>query len=111
MPTLLKRALQTALTEMGDIPGPGGCPSPCHLLSCVQIVAGYGGNEDLQAAAVLHEIIEVACWTVDRVEEEFGQHVALLVAAVSEDCRLPWSPRSRKSATWPPAAIRPLVPS
>ena len=97
MSTLVEKAIQTAFHEVEHKTRPGnGCPSPCHLLSCVQIVAGYGGDAITQAAAALHEIIEVVRWTVDRVKKEFGQPVASLVAQVTEDRRLPWRDRKQE---------------
>jgi (p)ppGpp synthase/HD superfamily hydrolase len=62
----------------------------------VQIVAGYGGADDTQASAALHEIIEVTRWPVEKVEAEFGRPVAALVAAVTEDRRLPWPQRKQE---------------
>lgn len=97
MSVLIQKALQTAFHELMQHPRQGtGCPTPCHLLSCVQIVAGYGGDETTQAAAALHEIIESARWLVDRVQSEFGEPVAALVAQVTEDTRLPWHQRKQE---------------
>ena len=60
-------------------------------------------NEDLLAAAVLHDVVEDTPVTLRRVEKEFGPHVAALVANVSEDKmrRMPpeatWRARKWKS--------------
>ena len=97
MSSLVQKAVQTAFDALAHKMREGnGCPYPCHLLSCVQIVAGYGGGENTQAAAALHEIIEDARWVRDRVKEEFGQSVASLVAQVTEDKRLPWRERKQE---------------
>jgi guanosine-3',5'-bis(diphosphate) 3'-pyrophosphohydrolase len=96
MSPLILKAVRTAFQELERTSRQEGlCPSPCHLLSCLQIVAGYGGD-DTQAAAALHEIIEVTRWPLEKVEAEFGRPVAALVAAVTEDRRLPWPQRKQE---------------
>jgi (p)ppGpp synthase/HD superfamily hydrolase len=97
MSSLVQNALRTAFQELERPPRQGiACPYPCHLLSCVQIVASAGGGEDTQAAAALHEMVEEVRWPIDRVVTEFGHPVADLVAQVSEDIRLPWRQRKQE---------------
>ena len=42
-------------------------------------------DDDLVAAAVLHDVVEDTSVTLNRLEKEFGPRVAALVASVSED--------------------------
>jgi (p)ppGpp synthase/HD superfamily hydrolase len=97
MSALVLKAVRTAFQELDRASRQEGlCPYPCHLLSCVQIVAGYGGADDTQAAAALHEIIEEVRWPLEKVEAEFGRPVAALVAQVTEDRRMPWPQRKQE---------------
>jgi (p)ppGpp synthase/HD superfamily hydrolase len=97
MSALVQKALRTAFHELErSLVNVNGCPYPCHLLSCVQVVAGYGGGEAIQAAAALHEVIKQARWPLEKVQAEFNAEVAGLVAAVTEDRRLPWHERKQE---------------
>ena len=58
-----------------------------HPLEAMTIVMRYTDDEDVLAAAVLHDTVEDTSVTVERLEKAFGPRVAGLVAPVSEDKR------------------------
>ena len=71
-------------------------PYILHPLEAMEIVMHFTEDEDVLAAAVLHDTVEDTSVTVERLEKEFGSRVAALVASVSEDKK-----RDRSSeSTW-----------
>ncbi len=58
-----------------------------HPLEVMSIVGGLTEDEEVLAAAVLHDTIEDTKLTKTDIEEQFGKRVADLVAAESEDKR------------------------
>ncbi len=60
-------------------------PYILHPIEAMAIVMQYTDDEDVLAAAVLHDTVEDTSVTVERLEKEFGPRVAALVASVSED--------------------------
>ena len=56
-----------------------------HPLEAMSIVMKLTDDEDVIAAAVLHDILEDTSVTRERLEKEFGSRIAALVASVSED--------------------------
>ena len=60
-------------------------PYILHPLEAMTIVMRYTDDEDVLAAAVLHDTVEDTSVTVERLEKAFGPRVAGLVASVSED--------------------------
>ncbi len=79
--------------------GPERVPYVTHLVGVAAIVGEYGGDEDLFIAALLHDAAEDQGGqdTLDRIQDQFGQHVAALVLACSDTLELPKPPwRERK---------------
>ena len=71
-------------------------PYILHPIEAMEIVMHFTEDEDVLAAAVLHDTVEDTAVTAERLEKEFGSRVAALVASVSEDKK-----RDRSSeATW-----------
>ena len=71
-------------------------PYILHPIEAMEIVMRFTEDEDVLAAAVLHDTVEDTSVTVERLEKEFGPRVAALVASVSEDKK-----RERSSeSTW-----------
>ena len=64
-----------------------GTDSPyiLHPMEAMAIVTKFTDDEDVLAAAVLHDTVEDTNVTIERLEKEFGPRVAKLVASVSED--------------------------
>lgn len=62
-------------------------PYIVHPMEAAAICAGFTYDEEVLAAAVLHDAVEVTSATVDEVEGLFGARVAAIVAGESEDKR------------------------
>ena len=62
-----------------------GYPYIVHPLEAVGIVASMTSDQELLAAAALHDTVEDTDVTVEQIREEFGDRVASLVAAESDD--------------------------
>ena len=60
------------------------------------IVKQFTTDEDVLAAAVLHDTVEDTNVTIERLKKEFGPRVAALVASVSDNKRKKLS----SEATW-----------
>ena len=61
-----------------------GYPYIVHPLEAVEIVATMTADQELLAAAALHDTVEDTDVTVDQIREEFGDRVADLVASESD---------------------------
>jgi (p)ppGpp synthase/HD superfamily hydrolase len=59
-----------------------------HPVRVARILAGLGYDEEVLAAALLHDVVEDTPVTLPEIRQAFGQRVALLVDAVSEDPEL-----------------------
>ena len=62
-----------------------GYPYIVHPLEAVEIVATMTKDQELLAAAVLHDTVEDTDVTVDQIRAEFGDRVAALVAAETDE--------------------------
>ncbi len=71
-------------------------PYIVHLMETAHIVSSLTSDDEVIAAAVLHDILEDTATSHDEVENLFGQRVAGLVNAESEDKRSALPPES----TW-----------
>ncbi len=60
-------------------------PYILHPMEAMAIVTKYTDDEDVIAAAVLHDTVEDTSVTLERLEKEFSPRVAALVASVTED--------------------------
>ena len=60
-------------------------PYIVHPLEAVEIVATMTPDQELLAAAALHDTVEDTDVTVDQIRNEFGDRVAELVASESDD--------------------------
>ena len=101
--TLLDKALHFAIdahanTERRE----KGYPYIVHILEAVEIVATLTSDQELLAAAALHDTVEDTAVTVDEIRELFGERVAAIVAAESDNVteginkNTPW--REKKEA-------------
>jgi hypothetical protein len=66
-----------------------GVPYVSHLLQVSGLVIEHGGSEDEAIAAVLHDAVEDVDIPIEHIRELFGEKVAKIVNAVSEDKALP----------------------
>ncbi|MBO5563745.1 MAG: bifunctional (p)ppGpp synthetase/guanosine-3',5'-bis(diphosphate) 3'-pyrophosphohydrolase [Bacteroidales bacterium] len=61
-----------------------GFPYVIHPMEAASIVATMTSDQELLAAAVLHDVVEDTSVTVDEIRDAFGGRVAALVAAESD---------------------------
>jgi len=66
-----------------------------HPVRVARLLAARGYDEEVVAAALLHDVVEDTAVTLSEVREQFGDRVADLVACVTEDPDLPLSERKR----------------
>ncbi|MCR4841883.1 MAG: HD domain-containing protein [Eubacterium sp.] len=85
---MVESALQfAAVAHKGQLRKGGRIPYFAHVLEASGIVHKISDEAELIAAAALHDVVEDAGVTVDELRERFGDHVADLVASVSENKR------------------------
>jgi (p)ppGpp synthase/HD superfamily hydrolase len=84
---LITRALAKATAaHAGQIRnGSGGLPYIEHPRMVAATLAGAGYDDTTLAAALLHDTVEDSATTVEELRAEFGDAVADLVAALSDD--------------------------
>jgi hypothetical protein len=69
-------------------------PYLSHVLGAASIAIEIGGDEDIAAATMLHDVVEdVESVTLKTIADEFGQKIADIVGALSEDKSLSWEKR------------------
>ena len=61
-----------------------GFPYIVHPMEAVEIVATMTRDQELLAAAALHDTVEDTDTTVEQIREEFGDRIASLVASESD---------------------------
>ena len=82
---LLDRAIIFAVKAHAGTERRGkGFPYIVHPMEAVEIVATITPDQELLAAAALHDTVEDTDVTVDQIREEFGERIANLVAAESD---------------------------
>lgn len=85
---LLDRAIEFAAVKHAGIPRKGGTiPYITHVIEAMEIVSRITEDEEIRAAAVLHDTLEDTETTKEELVRHFGQRVADLVAAESENKR------------------------
>ena len=83
--TLLDRAIIFAVRAHAGTERRGkGFPYIVHPMEAVEIVATMTRDQELLAAAALHDTMEDTDTTVDQIREEFGDRIASLVASESD---------------------------
>lgn len=83
---LLDRAVEFAVRAHAGTERKGkGFPYIVHPLEAVEIVATMTCDQELLAAAVLHDTVEDTDVTVEQIRAEFGERVAALVASESDN--------------------------
>ncbi len=65
--------------------GSGGMAYIHHPVAVAELLAAHGFDESTVAAALLHDVVEDSEASIDDVVAAFGQRVADLVAALTED--------------------------
>ena len=88
MGLLLDKAIIFAVNAHRDQLRKGSnAPYILHPMEAAAIVAAMTDDEEVIAAAVLHDTVEDTAVTLDEICEQFGKRVAELVAAESENKR------------------------
>ena len=84
--TLLDRAIIFAVRAHAGTERRGkGFPYIVHPMEAVEIVATMTSDQELLAAAVLHDTVEDTDTTIEQIRDEFGDRVASFVAAESDE--------------------------
>lgn len=82
---LLDRAIIFAVKAHAGTERRGkGFPYIVHPMEAVEIVATMTPDQELLAAAALHDVVEDTDVTVDTIRDEFGDRIAELVASESD---------------------------
>ena len=81
---LLERAYITAEKHHGTQTRKSGDPYITHPLAVTTILADMGMTEPTLVAALLHDTVEDTPYTLDELNREFGEEVALLVDGVTK---------------------------
>ena len=88
MGLLLDKAIIFAVNaHHGQLRKGSNAPYILHPMEAAAIVAAMTDDEEVIAAAVLHDTVEDTAVTLDEICEQFGKRVAELVAAESENKR------------------------
>ncbi len=84
---LVKDALETARrAHAGQLRrGSDGRPYVEHPLAVAEILVGHRYDDEVLAAALLHDVVEKSDVEATEVRERFGERVANLVEALTED--------------------------
>jgi guanosine-3',5'-bis(diphosphate) 3'-pyrophosphohydrolase len=84
---LVAAALETAAgAHAGQVRnGSGGMPYIEHPKAVAERLAGAGYDDDVVAAALLHDVVEDSDLTIGDLRKRFGDGIAGLVAALSDD--------------------------
>ena len=88
MGLLLDKAIIFAVNaHRGQLRKGSNAPYILHPMEAAAIVAAMTDDEEVIAAAVLHDTVEDTAVTLDEICKQFGKRVAELVAAESENKR------------------------
>ena len=83
---LLDRAIVFAVKAHAGTERRGkGFPYIVHPMEAMEIVATMTPDQELLAAAALHDTVEDTDVTIEQIRAEFGERIASLVAAESDD--------------------------
>ena len=83
---LLDRAIVFAVKAHAGTERRGkGFPYIVHPMEAMEIVATMTPDQELLAAAALHDTVEDTDVTIGQIKAEFGERIAFLVAAESDD--------------------------
>lgn len=95
---LVRAALEKArAAHAGQVRnGSGGMPYVEHPIAVAALLEEQGYGDEVLAAALLHDVVEDSGTTLDEIREEFGEGVAGMVGALTDDEALD-SYRERKA--------------
>lgn len=75
-------------------------PYIVHPFEVAQILTANGANENVICAGLLHDTVEDTDITIKDIERNFGQDIANIVAANSEDKSLSWERRKEHTVEY-----------
>ena len=81
---VIRRSIELARAAHEGQRRASGEPYLSHVLAVAEIVADLGLDHETVAAAVLHDVIEDSDYTVEDLEELFGETIARLVDGVTK---------------------------
>lgn len=83
--SILDRAITTAVTAHANTERRGkGFPYIVHPMEAVEIVATITPDQELLAAAALHDVVEDTDMNIEQIRQDFGERIARLVDAESD---------------------------
>ena len=83
---LLDRAIEFAVRAHAGTERRGkGYPYIVHPMEAVAIVATMTSDQELLAAAALHDVVEDTSVGIEEIRDQFGERIAALVAAESDE--------------------------
>jgi guanosine-3',5'-bis(diphosphate) 3'-pyrophosphohydrolase len=65
--------------------GSGGMPYIEHPVAVAELLSEHGFDEEVLAAALLHDVVEDSEISIEQVRESFGEPIARLVDALTDD--------------------------
>lgn len=84
--SLFEKALLFAIrSHSGSYRKGGNSPYILHPMEVAAIVGRLTDDEEILAAAVLHDTVEDTDATIEEIRDQFGERVAFLVASETED--------------------------
>lgn len=96
--SLLDRAIVFAVRAHKNVERKGkGYPYIVHPMEAMSIVAMMTNDQEMLAAAALHDVVEDTDTTLDELRQEFGERVAQLVEADSD---IPAATDKSKAESW-----------
>ncbi len=102
--TVFESAVEFALLAHHGMTRKGGTtPYITHPMEVAAIAASMTDDEEVLAAAVLHDVVEDTAYTIEDIKKRFGERVASLVSSDTEDKMKQLRPEdtwlARKTAT------------
>lgn len=82
----IEQAIKAAALLHQDQLRKGSVPLPyiTHLMAVMLILRDYTSDEETLVAALLHDTLEDTDYTIDEIEADFGERVAILIKTVTE---------------------------
>ena len=67
-----------------------------HPIAVAKILEDFGLNDNIVAAAYLHDVVEDTKYTMDDIKKEFGDEIVRIISSDTEpDKSLPWETRKQ----------------
>lgn len=96
--TSIERALRAAIEAHDGQVRKGLTPAPyiVHPLHVALMLARWNQDESVILAGLMHDVVEdCEAWTLERLGDEFGAHVAGIVDELTEDKSRSWEERKQ----------------